>query len=111
MGLTVANLVIPPLRYPPVDAIFPVTKRYGDPGDLFQSVSVCNTTQIDVPTAGTSLMLTILFIVLLILLLAGGGGYYGRRRFGGRRLARVLGLVLIIIVVLWIAGALGPVRM
>jgi hypothetical protein len=100
-----------PLRHPPVDAIFPVSRRYGDPREIFQFVSACNTAQIDVPTAGTNLMLTILIIALLILLLAGGGGYYGRRRFGGRRLARVLGLVLIIIPVLWIVGALGPVRM
>ncbi len=50
---------------------------------------------------------TILLIVLIILLLGGGGGYYGHRRYGGRGLGGVLGLVLVVILVLWLVGALG----
>jgi Protein of unknown function (DUF3309) len=55
-------------------------------------------------------MTTILIIVLLILLLGGGGGYYGHRRYGGRGLGGVLGLILIILLVLWLIGTLGPVQ-
>jgi hypothetical protein len=55
-------------------------------------------------------MTTVLIIVLLILLLSGGGGYYGHRRYGGRGLGGVLGLILIMVLVLWLIGALGPVQ-
>ena len=50
-------------------------------------------------------MSTILIIVVLLLLF-GGGGYYGYNRYGGRGLSGVLGLVLIIVLVLWLAGGL-----
>jgi uncharacterized protein DUF3309 len=56
------------------------------------------------------IMTTILIIVLLILLLGGGGGYYGHRRYGGRGLGGVLGLMLVILLVLWLIGALGTVQ-
>ena len=50
-------------------------------------------------------MLTILIIVLLILLL-GGGGYYGYSAYGGPGLGGAFGLVLVIVLVLWLVGAL-----
>jgi hypothetical protein len=53
-------------------------------------------------------MSTILIIVLLILLL-GGGGYYGHSMYGGAGLGGVLDLVLLILVVVWLVGAL-PIR-
>ena len=46
---------------------------------------------------------TILLIVLLLLLFGGGGGYYAHSLYGGAGLGGVLGLVLIIAVVLWLA--------
>jgi hypothetical protein len=41
-----------------------------------------------------------------VILLFGGGGYFGYSRYGGRGLGGVLGLVLIALVVLWLAGGL-----
>ncbi len=51
-------------------------------------------------------MITILIIVLLILLLGGGGGYYGYRTYGGPGLGGALGLVLVVLLVVWLAGGL-----
>jgi len=51
-------------------------------------------------------MMTILLIILIVILLGGGGGYYAHGRYGGTGLGGVLGLVLAILVVLWLAGAL-----
>lgn len=48
----------------------------------------------------------ILIIILVLLLFGGGGGYYGYSTYGGAGLGGVLGLVLIIFLVLWFAGAL-----
>jgi hypothetical protein len=45
----------------------------------------------------------ILILILVILLLSGGGGYY----WGPRSGVSLLGLFLIILLVLWLAGALG----
>jgi hypothetical protein len=51
----------------------------------------------------------ILVVVLLVLLLGGGGAYYGPRwgwgapHYGGG----LLGLVLLIVLILWLAGNLG----
>lgn len=44
---------------------------------------------------------TLLIILVLVLLL---GGFFGHRRYGGRGLGGVLGLVLIIFLILWLAG-------
>lgn len=52
-------------------------------------------------------MLTILVIVLLIVLLGGGGGYYGYRTYGGAGLGGALGLVLVVLLVVWLAGGLA----
>jgi hypothetical protein len=54
-------------------------------------------------------MTTILIIVLLIVLLGGGGGYYGYRSYGGAGLGGALGLVLVVLLVVWLAGGL-PLR-
>ncbi len=53
-----------------------------------------------------------LIIVLLLLLLLGGGGYYGHRAYGPTGLGSVVGLVLVVVLVLWLLGAIGgaPVR-
>ena len=53
----------------------------------------------------------ILLIVVLILLFGGGGGYYYGRRanWGGPHYGGgLLGLVLIILLVLWLSGTMGP---
>ena len=58
-------------------------------------------------------MTLVLIIIVLIVLFGGGGGYYAHRTYGGRGLGGVLGLVLVILLVLWLAGALStgvPVR-
>lgn len=52
------------------------------------------------------IMGTILIIVILVVLLGGGGGYYAHGRFGGRGLGGVLGLLVVILIVLWLLGAL-----
>ena len=58
-------------------------------------------------------MTTILLIILIIVLLGGGGGYYAHGRYGGAGLGSVLGLVLVVLIVLWLMGALtstvGPI--
>jgi hypothetical protein len=52
-------------------------------------------------------MSTILIIILLIVLLGGGGGYYGYRSYGGAGLGGALGLVLVVLLVIWLAGGLA----
>ena len=52
-------------------------------------------------------MSLLLIIVVLLLLFGGGGGYYAHSRYGGAGLGGVLGLILTILVVLWLAGILG----
>ena len=53
-----------------------------------------------------------LVIVLLVVLLLGGGGYYGHRSYGTAGLGGVLGFALVVLLVLWLMGAIGgaPVR-
>jgi len=56
-------------------------------------------------------MMLILLIVVLILLFGGGGGYYYGRGAGWRGPhygGGLLGLVLIVLLVLWLSGTLGP---
>jgi flagellin-like protein len=48
----------------------------------------------------------LLIIVLLLLVLGGGGGYYGYSRWGPRGGLGVVGTVLLIVVVLYLVGAL-----
>jgi hypothetical protein len=52
-------------------------------------------------------MSTILIIILLIIIFGGGGGYYAHGRYGGRGLGGVPGLLLVILLVLWLVGALS----
>ena len=47
-----------------------------------------------------------LIIIILLILFGGGGGYYAHRSYGGRGLGGVLGLVLVILLILWLLGAL-----
>ena len=47
-----------------------------------------------------------ILIVIVIVLLFGGGGFYGYNTYGGPGLGGALGLVLLIIIVLWLVGAL-----
>ena len=55
-------------------------------------------------------MLIVLIVVLILLFGGGGGYYYGRGanwrgpHYGGE----LLGLVLIILLVLWLSGAMSP---
>lgn len=53
-----------------------------------------------------------LVILVLIILLVGGGGYYSHRSYGTTGLGGVLGLALVVVLVLWLLGALGgsPIR-
>lgn len=53
-----------------------------------------------------------LVILVLIILLVGGGGCYGHRSYGTTGLGGVLGLALVVVLVLWLLGALGgsPIR-
>ena len=51
-------------------------------------------------------MSTLLIIVILLLLFGGGGGYYAFNTYGGVGLSGVLGTVLLILVILWVVGAL-----
>lgn len=53
-----------------------------------------------------------LVILALIILLVGGGGCYGHRSYGTTGLGGVLGLALVVVLVLWLLGALGgsPIR-
>jgi Protein of unknown function (DUF3309) len=48
----------------------------------------------------------LLLIILLILLLGGGGGYYGYSRWGYGGGLGVLGTVLVIVLVLYLLGAI-----
>ena len=48
----------------------------------------------------------ILIVILIVLLFGGGGGFYGYNTYGGPGLGGALGLVLLIIIVLWLVGAL-----
>jgi hypothetical protein len=51
------------------------------------------------------LMSTLLIIVLLIVLLGGGGFGYSRWGYGGA--SGVLGLILVVLLVMWLLGAVG----
>jgi len=48
----------------------------------------------------------LLLIIVLLLLFGGGSGYFGYSRWGSRRGLGVVGTVLLIAVVLYLAGAL-----
>jgi hypothetical protein len=50
---------------------------------------------------------TVLIVILIVVLLGGGGGYYGHRRYGAGGLGSVLGGLVLVLVVLWLMGALG----
>lgn len=52
-------------------------------------------------------MSTILIIIILLLVFGGGGGYYGYNRYGTRGLGGVLGSVVLILIILWLFGALA----
>ena len=56
-------------------------------------------------------MSLIVIIIILLLLFGGGGGYYAHRSYGMMGLGGVLGTVLFILVVLWLVGVLGTVRL
>jgi hypothetical protein len=48
----------------------------------------------------------LLIIILLVLLFAGGGGYYGYSRWGTGGGLGIVGTVLLIVLVLYLLGAL-----
>lgn len=48
--------------------------------------------------------MNIVLIILLVLLLGGGGGYYAHANYGPAGLGSVLGLVLVVVLILWLAG-------
>lgn len=50
---------------------------------------------------------TTLIIVLLLILLLGGGGYYGHRTYGPTGLGGAVGFVLVVVLILWLLGAIG----
>ena len=47
----------------------------------------------------------LLLIVILILLFGGGGGYYGYSRWGSRGGFGILGTVLLVVLILYLLGA------
>jgi hypothetical protein len=47
----------------------------------------------------------LLLIIVLVLLLGGGGGYYGYSRWGSRGGTGIVGTVLLIVVVMYLLGA------
>jgi len=48
----------------------------------------------------------LLLIIVLILLFGGGGGYFGYSRWGTRGGLGIVGTVLLIVVILYLVGAL-----
>jgi hypothetical protein len=48
----------------------------------------------------------LLLIIVLVLLLGGGGGYYGYSRWGTGGGMGILGTVLVIVLILYLLGAL-----
>ena len=48
----------------------------------------------------------LLLIIILILLFGGGGGYYGYSRWGTRGGLGIVGTILLIVLVLYLLGAL-----
>jgi uncharacterized protein DUF3309 len=48
----------------------------------------------------------LLLIIVLVLVFGGGGGYYGYSRYGGRGAGGILGLVVVILRVVWLAGGI-----
>jgi flagellin-like protein len=48
----------------------------------------------------------LLLIIVLVLLFGGGGGYYGYSRWGSRGGLGIVGTVLLIVVILYLVGAL-----
>jgi hypothetical protein len=48
----------------------------------------------------------LLLIIILILLFGGGGGYYGYSRWGMGGGLAILGMVLLIVLVLYLLGAI-----
>lgn len=53
-------------------------------------------------------MYTILVVILLLMVLGGGGGYYAHGQWGVPGLGGVLGLVLIVLIIFWLLGGVGP---
>ena len=51
-------------------------------------------------------MSLLIIVLLLLLVFGGGGGYYGYSRLGPRGGLGVVGTVLLIVVVLYLVGAL-----
>jgi flagellin-like protein len=47
-----------------------------------------------------------LLLIIVLLLFGGGGGYYGYSRWGSRGGLGIVGTVLLIVVVLYLVGAL-----
>jgi hypothetical protein len=47
----------------------------------------------------------LLLIIVLVLLFGGGGGYYGYSRWGSRGGMGILGTVLVIVLVMYLLGA------
>lgn len=49
----------------------------------------------------------LLLIIVLVLLFGGGGGYYGYSRWGSRGGMGIVGTVLVIVLVLYLLGAVS----
>jgi hypothetical protein len=48
----------------------------------------------------------LLLIIVLVLLFGGGGGYYGYSRWGARGGSGILGTVLVIVLIMYLLGAI-----
>ena len=50
-----------------------------------------------------------LVLILILILLFGGGGFYAHSNWGGPGLGGALGLALVILLIFWLIGGVGPI--
>jgi hypothetical protein len=54
---------------------------------------------------------TLIIVIVVLVLLFGGGGYGRRANWRGPQYGGLLGVILIILLLLWLTGNLGPGRL
>lgn len=53
-------------------------------------------------------MTLLIIIIILVLIFGGGGGYYAHRTYGPTGCGSVIVGILVILLILWLLGALHP---